>query len=73
MEDGAERFEVVAEPRGTWAVWDRNKEAAAQMDGRALVGLEAPRARAACNILNRIYRSRLDRCSRIKDVRDGGE
>lgn len=72
MEDGAERFSVVADPTGTWSVWDSKKDTPAEMAGSALVDLDRPRALAACGILNRIYRNRLDRCSRIKDMRDDG-
>ena len=73
MEDGAERFERIPEPSGKWSVWDRKKDAPAQMDGRALVGLDEPSARAACGILNRIYRGRFERCSGSGDTYDGGE
>ena len=55
-----DRFTCMPEPTGTWMVWDRSTEAPATLGGCVLKGRSEVRARAACDILARIYKNRLD-------------
>lgn len=63
MEQYRQRFRCVPEPSGTWMVWDDVMCAPAALGGYALKGRSEDRARAACEILKRIYRNRLDAVS----------
>jgi hypothetical protein len=60
MEKSAPRFRCLPEPSGTWMVWDDMTGAPASLGGCALEGRNEDRARAACEILKRIYQNRLD-------------
>ena len=60
MEERDQRFCCVPEPSGTWTVWDRVTGAPATLGGCVLEARSEDRARAACEILKRIYRNRLD-------------
>ena len=55
-----DRFECRREDAGTWTVWDKLTHAPAALGGAPLTGQKVHRASAACEILTRIYRSRLD-------------
>jgi len=44
-------------------VWDRDRVAPANLGGCILRGRPEERAKAACVILNQIYKNRLDACS----------
>jgi len=68
----ATRFSCVRQASGSWSVLDEETGVPAALDGKALEGLAEQRARAACGILGRIYRSRLDAPStRARHRRDG--
>ena len=54
------RFHCLREPSGTWMVWDNVTGRPATLGGCVLKGRSEHRARAACDILTRIYRNRLD-------------
>ena len=69
MEEHDHRFCCVPEPSGTWTVWDRVTDAPAALGGCVLEGRGEDRARAACEILKRIYRNRLDAPSTRQAVR----
>ncbi len=58
--DPEKRFTCRREPSGTWMVWDRHNHAPATLGGCELKGRDEMRARAACDILIRIYGNRLD-------------
>ena len=60
MEKRAPRFNCLREPSGTWMVWDNAADRPAALGGCVLKGRSEDRARAACDILTRIYRNRLD-------------
>ncbi len=60
MEERYPRFRCMLEPSGTWMVWDDMTGAPAALGGFVLTGRSEERARAACGVLKRIYRSRLD-------------
>ena len=60
MEKRAPRFNCLREPSGTWMVWDNATGRPAALGGCVLKGRSEDRARAACDILTRIYRHRLD-------------
>jgi hypothetical protein len=55
-----QRFCCGPEPSGTWTVWDKVTGAPATLGGGALEGRSEDRAKAACEILKRIYGNRLD-------------
>lgn len=55
-----QRFCCGPEPSGTWTVWDKVTGAPAALGGCVLEGRSEDRAKAACEILKRIYRNRLD-------------
>jgi hypothetical protein len=57
----AERFTCKEDPDGTWSVWDHVMDKTASLGGRVLTGSDEWRARAACDVLTRIYRNRLER------------
>ena len=63
------RFHCVHEPSGTWMVWDNVSGGPATLGGCVLKGRSEHRARAACDILTRIYRNRLDAFSIRKSKR----
>ena len=54
-------------------VWDNETGAPATLGGCVLKGRSEDRARAACEILKRIYRNRLDASSMRKAEEQGGE
>ena len=56
----AERFTCRENSDGTWSVWDHLRNEPASLGGRTLTGSEERRARAACDVLTRIYRNRLE-------------
>ena len=60
MEKRAPRFNCLREPSGPWMVWDNATGRPAALGGCLLKGRSEDRARAACDILTRIYRNRLD-------------
>ncbi len=60
MEKRNQRFRCLPEPSGTWTVWDDVAGTPATLGGFELKGRSEDRARAACEILRRIYRNRLD-------------
>ncbi|MBL8576121.1 MAG: hypothetical protein JNK47_02755 [Mesorhizobium sp.] len=60
MEERGKRFRCLPEPSGKWMVWDDTRAAPAVLGGCVLSGREEYRARIACEILERIYRNRLD-------------
>ena len=60
MEKRAPRFTCLREPSGTWMVWDNAADRPAALGGCVLKGRSEHRAKAACDILTRIYRNRLD-------------
>ena len=60
MEKRAPRFRCLPEASGTWMVWDDLTDAPAMLGGSVLEGRSEERARAACGVLKRIYRNRLD-------------
>ena len=60
MEQRNHRFRCLREPSGTWMVWDNVTGGPATLGGCVLKGRSEHRARAACDILTRIYRNRLD-------------
>ena len=60
MEQRNHRFHCLREPSGTWTVWDNVTGGPATLGGCVLEGRSEGRARAACDILTRIYRNRLD-------------
>lgn len=72
MGESYQRFRCVPEPSGTWAVWDFQIGAAATLGGCVLNGRTEDRARAACDILRRIYRNRLD-ASSVRQKANGSE
>lgn len=72
MRQNYQRFRCVPEPSGTWAVWDFETGAAATLGGCVLNGRTEERARAACDILRRIYRNRLD-ASSMRQEANGSE
>ncbi len=57
------RFRCLPEQAGTWMVWDDVTETPAILGGCVLKGRTEHRARSACEILERIYRNRLDAMS----------
>ena len=59
-----ERFSCLEEPDGTWSVWDSATDRPASLGGLELSGREEWQARAAFDVLNRIYKNRLERGSR---------
>ena len=69
MDKHHRRFRCLPEPSGTWMVWDEATGAVATLGGCALRGRSEERARAACEILKRIYRNRLDAAS-MRDAMD---
>ena len=69
MEKRAPRFTCLREPSGTWMVWDNATGRPAALGGCLLKGRSEDRARAACDILTRIYRNRLDAFSIRKSKR----
>jgi hypothetical protein len=60
MKERNQRFRCLPEPSGTWTVWDEVAGTPAALGGCVLKGRSEDRARAACEILKRIYRNRLD-------------
>ena len=72
MEKRAPRFTCLREPSGTWMVWDNATGRPAALGGCLLKGRSEDRARAACDILTRIYRNRLDAFSIRGSKRRGG-
>ena len=60
MEQRNHRFHCQREPSGMWMVWDNVTGGPATLGGCVLEGRSEGRARAACDILTRIYRNRLD-------------
>jgi len=54
------RFRCLQDPEGSWMVWDDKTSSPATLGGCVLRGRREGRARAACEILERIYRNRLD-------------
>ncbi len=60
MDDGLPRFQCMPESSGTWMVWDNEKGGPATLGGCVLGGRSEMRARAACEILTKIYNNRLD-------------
>lgn len=72
MVDQDSRFRCLPEPSGTWMVWDNETGAAAALGGCVLRGRTEERARAACEILKRIYRNRLDASSVRRAGKSGG-
>ena len=60
MELRNHRFHCLREPSGTWMVWDNVTGGPATLGGCVRKGRSEHRARAACDILTRIYRNRLD-------------
>jgi hypothetical protein len=73
MEERHHRFYCVPEPSGTWMVWDNQMSAPATLGGCVLKGRSEDRARAACEILKRIYRNRLDASSVRRAEKPGRE
>lgn len=71
MDKHHRRFRCLPEPSGTWMVWDEATGAVATLGGCALRGRSEERARAACEILKRIYRNRLDAAS-MRDAKGPG-
>ena len=71
MDKHHRRFRCLPEPSGTWMVWDEATGAVATLGGCALRGRSEERARAACEILKRIYRNRLDAVS-MRDAKRPG-
>lgn len=71
MEERHRRFCCLPEPSGTWMVWDNETGAPANLGGCSLKGRSEERARAACEILKRIYRNRLD-ASSVRQVAKPG-
>lgn len=71
MQDRDPRFRCLPEPSGTWMVWDDAAGAPAALGGCQLKGRSEDRARAACEILKRIYQNRLDAFSVGKRPRAG--
>ena len=71
MEKRAPRFRCLPEPSGTWMVWDDMTGAPASLGDGLLKGRSEDRARAACEILKRIYRNRLDALSMREGKRSG--
>ena len=71
MDKHHRRFRCLPEPSGTWMVWDEATGAVATLGGCALRGRSEERARAACEILKRIYRNRLDAAS-MRDAKRPG-
>ncbi len=71
MDQRNRRFRCLPEPSGTWTVWDDVTGAPANLDGCMLEGRSKDRARAACEILERIYRNRLDAFSVRQGSRTG--
>ena len=63
MEERDQRFCCVPEQSGAWTVWDKVTGAPATLGGCVLQKRSEDRARAACEILKRIYRNRLDASS----------
>jgi hypothetical protein len=55
-----QRFECRREPAGTWMVWDLVESKPAKLGGCEMRGREAQRATAACAVLNRIFKGRLE-------------
>jgi len=64
MEDPKTRFCCRPEQSGTWAVWDEVDDAPASLGGCLLIGRTWQRAKAACDLLRRIYDNRLEARSR---------
>jgi hypothetical protein len=60
MQDRDPRFRCLPEPSGTWMVWDDVSGTPATLGDCLLNGRSEDRARAACEILKRIYQNRLD-------------
>jgi hypothetical protein len=58
MANGLNRFECLAEPSGTWMVYDNLRNMPASLGGRELCGRQKQRAEAACAILTRIFQNR---------------
>jgi hypothetical protein len=58
------RFCCHREPSGTWTVWDEVDDAPASLGGCLLIGRTWQRAKAACDLLMRIYDNRLEARSR---------
>jgi len=54
------RFTCMPEPFGNWMVWDKYTDAPAILGGCVLKGRSELRAQAACDVLVRIYKNRLD-------------
>lgn len=71
MDKHHRRFRCLPEPSGTWMVWDEATGAVATLGGCVLRGRSEERARAACEILKRIYRNRLDAAS-MRDAKRPG-
>lgn len=57
----SDRFTCIRETDGLWSVWDHVLGVPAILGGCRLVGRDEARARAACDVLRRIYKNRLDR------------
>jgi hypothetical protein len=60
MDNIENRFECRVEDNGLYLVWDIRSNAPATLGGCALRGRLKERAEAACAILQKIYRNRLD-------------
>jgi len=72
MGESYQRFRCVSESSGTWAVWDHELGAAASLGGCLLKGRSEESARAACDILRRIYLNRLDAFAVRQEAKPGG-
>jgi len=54
------RFELVLEPSDHWTVWDNARDEPVVFAGRMLAGLSQLEATAACLVLNRVDRRRME-------------
>ena len=63
------RFECLPDKLGMWMVRANATHCLAELAGKVLHGREKQRAEAACSVLSKIYRGRLDASSVRQDMK----